>query len=606
MKLKSLKIKNFRGYQNLQIDFDSNLNVIIGKNDIGKSTILEALEIFFNNEKVKIEVEDLCVKASDPYVRIGVTFQLEPGKLYTIDTIPTSLEDEYLLNKDGLLEVEKCWDCSNNKLSASSLKTYLIAHYPNCFAEKPLVCQKNTPLKALIKEKKDELTKLNITVRENTNSEMRQALYKISEPLEFVDISIQVDQIEGKDIGGSLSQDYPLFFLFRSDRENKDSDKEVQDPLKVITKTILSQEEISQKLQEAKNAIVEQATIIGQKTIEKLQEMNPELGSVLTPDVDNKAWDSLFSFSFKGEDNIPINKRGSGVRRLILLSYFRAEAERKSPNNKAIIYAIEEPETSQHPNHQRLLIKALKDIAQKENHLVLMTTHSPEVAKDCKSENLILLDYDTLGNRIIIKEDYKLEKIAKTLGVTSYLSKLVLCVEGENDRNFLLNINQTIPELKNIFDLKERDVRIIPMGGGRLKDWVNKKYLEGSNVIEFHLYDKDTDDQYKSAIEKVNERLDKSIGKLTNKREMENYIHPNLYKIAFDTDFNEDEINIENWDKLDISKTIVQKTGRKEETIKRIANGELARKMTKEYFEDLNAYDEVKNWFEKMKELFEV
>ena len=35
--------------------------------------------------------------------------------------------------------------------------------------------------------------------------------------------------------------DLPLFFIFQSDRANKDSDKEVQDPLKAITKTAISQ-----------------------------------------------------------------------------------------------------------------------------------------------------------------------------------------------------------------------------------------------------------------------------------------------------------------------------------------------------------------------------
>lgn len=49
MILKKLKLKNFRGYTNIVVDFDSNMNVIIGKNDVGKSTILEALEIFFNS-----------------------------------------------------------------------------------------------------------------------------------------------------------------------------------------------------------------------------------------------------------------------------------------------------------------------------------------------------------------------------------------------------------------------------------------------------------------------------------------------------------------------------------------------------------------------------
>ncbi|NMX24573.1 ATP-binding protein [Streptococcus sanguinis] len=55
MRLKQIKIKNFRGYKDETIvDFD-NLTAFIGKNDAGKSTILEALEIFFNNKLVVCE-----------------------------------------------------------------------------------------------------------------------------------------------------------------------------------------------------------------------------------------------------------------------------------------------------------------------------------------------------------------------------------------------------------------------------------------------------------------------------------------------------------------------------------------------------------------------
>lgn len=46
MKIKNVVIENFRSYDEpIQIDFQD-LNVLIGKNDIGKSTILEALDIF--------------------------------------------------------------------------------------------------------------------------------------------------------------------------------------------------------------------------------------------------------------------------------------------------------------------------------------------------------------------------------------------------------------------------------------------------------------------------------------------------------------------------------------------------------------------------------
>ena len=53
MKLKKLKLKNFRGYSS-EVEIEvTDLNVIIGKNDIGKSTILEALDnidSFINNK----------------------------------------------------------------------------------------------------------------------------------------------------------------------------------------------------------------------------------------------------------------------------------------------------------------------------------------------------------------------------------------------------------------------------------------------------------------------------------------------------------------------------------------------------------------------------
>ena len=46
--------------------------------------------------------------------------------------------------------------------------------------------------------------------------------------------------------------------------------------------------------------------------------------------------------SISGDEDIPINKRGSGVKRLILLNFFRAQAERRRDeiNSEGIIYEI--------------------------------------------------------------------------------------------------------------------------------------------------------------------------------------------------------------------------------------------------------------------------
>ena len=57
MKIKTIKLTNFRSYkEEITVDFHD-LNVFVGKNDIGKSTILEALDIFFNENKNVIKID---------------------------------------------------------------------------------------------------------------------------------------------------------------------------------------------------------------------------------------------------------------------------------------------------------------------------------------------------------------------------------------------------------------------------------------------------------------------------------------------------------------------------------------------------------------------
>ena len=57
MKLEKISIQNFRGYKD-KITLDlSNFTALVGKNDIGKSTIMDALDIFFNNGKGTIKID---------------------------------------------------------------------------------------------------------------------------------------------------------------------------------------------------------------------------------------------------------------------------------------------------------------------------------------------------------------------------------------------------------------------------------------------------------------------------------------------------------------------------------------------------------------------
>lgn len=110
LKLEKVIIENFRSYkERVEIAFND-LTTIVGKNDIGKSTILEALEIFFNNQTVKIDDKDYNITNENKKVIIGCVFSDYHNEIILDDTVATTLNNEFLINKDGLLEIHKRYD----------------------------------------------------------------------------------------------------------------------------------------------------------------------------------------------------------------------------------------------------------------------------------------------------------------------------------------------------------------------------------------------------------------------------------------------------------------------------------------------------------------
>lgn len=622
MIISKLYIKNFRGYTEQTIELHKDLNVIIGKNDVGKSTILEALEIFFNNDTLKIDVLDLNKKREDQTdkdITIQISFKIDPKTSYTIDTIPTKLSSEYLLDSDGYLTIRKVWNASGSTITSRSLKTYLIADYPSVKFDNPLVCKK-------ISELKKELAVFNDShdtalVNKTISSEIRKAIYNFSniQSIDLTETIIPIDAEDGRKIYEAIQVDLPLYFLFKADRENKDSDSEVQGPLKVITKSILSG--MQQELDILKAKVVAATEEVGLRTIEKLSEMNPEIASELTPTVSTKAWDSLFSFTFEDEDGIPINKRGSGVRRLILLNYFRAEAERQRVSEKTVIYALEEPETAQHPDWQKMLYSALVELSEQENTQILLTTHSPSLGALVPTSNIIYIYRENSEIKIESNDPLILDRVTQSLGVMPNITitrvssnvKLIICLEGFTDVEFFKNISLSCFDL----DLANHSsILIIPLGGGSLEHWENYKYLDKlSSIPQIHIYDRDVK-KYKTIINKINQNpLHKAFQ--TNFYEIENYIHPSLYNhcYQFSVPFI-DTTDIQwkaNWKDKDIPKNLnihlkgcyangdINLKEYSQSEIKKKFNLELSKHLSVELLQDMDAYTEINGWFEHIK-----
>lgn len=603
MLLKEIILINFRGYQNEHHIPINQLTAFIGKNDAGKSTIFDALAVFFDHPLVKIDASDVCVHAGCPCkVTIGCVFTDFPKEI-TIDTVSsTSLSGEYLLNQSGELEIHKVYEYSDGTLKKP--KIFAVANHPTANKSNGLLSKKNDELKKL-----GESVGIDASVDKRSNVALRKAIWEKCEDLKLQVIKIQLDKEDAKTIWDKIFTYLPEYALFRADRPSTDEDAEIQDPLKVAIKQAI--QEVQSELNTVKDKVRLHALEVAKRTITKLSDFDSQLASELTPTFkSDPKWDGLFKLSLIGDNDIPINKRGSGVRRLVLFSFFRAEAERlrEKQSKGSIIYAVEEPETAQHPDNQRKIIEALQSIAETDGCQVLLTTHVPRLASLLPVDSIRHVTFDNISGRCVkFGSEDVIDQVVSDLGIIpDKRAKVLVCVEGPHDIHFLRRINPLLRSddysIIDIFD--DPRVALVVLGGSTLKEWVNQHYLKNLGLPEVHIYDRDElqrDEKYKyqDARDAVNARDDGSIAFLTTKREMENYLHFEAIEealqsvvttpFAFDLT---DDCDVEGELKRVLGQGIIQRR-----PLKYWLNEDAADCMNVERLKERNGYEEIRQWF---------
>ena len=530
MKLKQVKLQNFRCYQEETTIDLGDLVVLVGRNDAGKSSILDALDIFFEGRSAP-DRDDVCVHSASTDVRITCVFSEFPSQIVIDAQFPTDLASEYLLNSDGLLEVSKVYNCALSRPKCSGI--FARAVHPTAGQYGDLLSLTNTKLK-------ERASSLGIDLRavnKRVNTELRRAIWGHANDLQERGILVELKSEAAKAIGDQLKKSFPVYALFKSDRPSTDQDAEAQDPMKAAVKEAIRENEaiLSQIAERVKEEVQE----IANRTVDKIKEMDPQLANQLTPRVSNKNWDTLFSVNLTGDGDVSINKRGSGTRRLVLLNFFRAKVEEEAEGNAAdSIYAIEEPETSQHPHNQVMLVKALEDLAERPGCQVFLSTHTPVLARRFSQETLRLVTKQE--GRPVIRhgcDEETLGEIVKSLGVLpDHGVRFFFGVEGRNDINFLRNISKILKESgENIPDLSQDEdagrLVFVPLGGSNISLWVSR--LEGFGRPEFYLMDRDNPPSQKSKYHDIAAQLqarENCTAWTTGGKELENYIHPNVIR----------------------------------------------------------------------------
>jgi len=533
VKLKKLKIKNFRKYdEEVSVDFND-LTSFIGKNDAGKSTVLEALEIFFNNKLVTIEPEDLNVfsrKNNSYIVEITCIFTDLPDHVILDTDAPTTLEREFLLNSDKDLEVKKTYDCSKK-----TIKPNIFIKCMHPYNDKnSLLLKKNTELKKIVSDKDIE------SKNKSSNVQLRADIYD-HEKINTTECLLEVNKEDAKSIYSSIEKLFPMYALFQSDRNSNDTDVEVANPMKLAIDAALKSAQ--KKIDEINKIVQEQAIETANRTLEKMREMNPELADELTPVFSKEpSFNSVYKLSINSDNGVPMNKRGSGVRRLLLLNFFRAEAERliNNPENNRnnVIYAFEEPETAQHPDQQKIIIESFFEIIKNSNNQVILTTHTPGLAELIPLTDLRFITKNNLGENIIKNgDDDVFKEIVSTLGVHPQPfdnnTKGLLLVEGKGDVVFVRHVWETLYKghvLTNNMD--SLNIAIVPTGGcGNLKSWSTYKLAEQFSIPCFVLLDSDKSTPTENQQIEIYNMFESNgiFSHITRKREPENYLHKNCF-----------------------------------------------------------------------------
>lgn len=550
MKLYSIKIENYRCYKNpFRITFND-LTTLIAKNDYGKSAILDALNVFFNESS--IDAGDYSIGIPTNEITLTCEFTELPNTVVIDATNQVVLAEEHFLNSENRLEVVKIFSGAKPKLKDVFIK----AIHPSMENANDLFQLNINQLRERARTLEVDLTQVNATIK----AQIRHKIWESFPDLQFTEQLIPVKEDDRKKIWDKLKNEMPLYALFKSDRASTDQDEEAQDPMKIAIKEALAN--VQTDLERITTNVKAEVERIAKATVKKLQEMDSTLASQLNPVFKDPSWDTVFKVSLTDETQVPINKRGSGVRRLILINFFRAKAEQIAEEKgvPSVIYAIEEPETSQHPNYQILLMHAFQELTASHNCQVIISTHNPALARLVPINSLRCIQKAADNTRLILENnDATFGIISKSLGILPDNNiKLFFGVEGANDINFFKSISKVLSQTENdILDLEnlenEGKLLFIPFGGSNLALWTNR--LSNLQRSEIHICDRDTvppaAPTYQRFIDEINTR-DGCQAFVTSKLELENYLHITAIRTA------RPEINITFGDYEDVPSMIAE------------------------------------------------
>lgn len=349
MYLSKIYISNFRGIKNLIVEFDKKLNVIIGANGQLKTSLIDAIRLFYAwgepNRDIEITKDDFYVEVkknednvtiTEQSKRIDIVYLFEglsdqqEGAFYQYlniqedDTIAARVHLWFEMREKGRIYSSYITGKKDNNIKADwDTFHYFHPYYLGALRDstRDLMNTRNNLLGRVIKRKIDRANSED-QVRSIVDSANRQLLER---------------------------------------QEVRDTQTGINDNLNKIIRTNSQDVELH----------------IEQNRIEYIV-------NIIKP---------FLPYSTAGQDGFILTQNSLGYNNLIYIASILSDIKDCHLDDEVSIYAllIEEPEAHLHPQLQVNLYNFLKNADDNENSQTFITTHSPTLTSKIPLENLILL-----------------------------------------------------------------------------------------------------------------------------------------------------------------------------------------------------------------------
>lgn len=513
MYINSIKIKNYRNFENFYMKFKEGLNVIIGVNNAGKTNLLHAINLLkdLNIEIDDFNKNDILKKYMNDYKKETPIIEVEYEIFHEISEDDEN--DESIIKLLPFLGLDRI---NEIRTEQGNKNKYLIVA--------------NIKIKYELNKKylKDYC---NLVKDINNFDDYISCLELMQKHYEWnVYNGIDDSNIDKKSISEIFKIDFieaerntnDVYYETKNEINKYIKEEENMKKVKGLAKTI------SREMEETVKEILEKIYKVVNE--DEKNEIGLKDGNVSIKQGISYKPDISSGYKIDVEDTnlkyiVPLTHNGVGYNNLINIYMLLKLPELRLGRDFRIL-CLEEPEAHLHPAMQYKLFKYIKKIndENKLNQQIFVTTHSSNITSVSGIENMYMIDYNrsldevvnmSLSNQLKNKDDSK-KHIMKFLDVTKsdmLFAKKIIFVEGLAEKLILPKFLE-----KEGYSYENEHISIIDIGGKHFKYFID--IYEDSNINKkiLCITDKDFKVNCKDDLSKISNFVPQHISKLLIKK----------------------------------------------------------------------------------------